>query len=360
MRYVTEFRDGAVAARLVERIQALSPVKANLMEVCGTHTMAIARTGIKGLLPEGVSLVSGPGCPVCVTPTRTVDEAIELARTDGVILTTFGDMIRVPGTSSSLQHEKAAGRDIRVVYSTLDALRIAEENPDKTIVFLAVGFETTSPSIACSLQLAEKKELDNFLILPAHKVVPPAMEALVSCEELSLDGFICPGHVSTIIGSRPYEFLARDHGIPCVITGFEPLDVLQGIYMLLKQVSDGRAEVEIQYTRSVRPEGNELAQKRLYEVFEVGDSTWRGIGTIPGSGLDLREEFKGYDATKRFDLHIPESKDPPGCRCGDVLRGIMSPSECGLFGKTCTPEHPVGPCMVSSEGSCAAAIEYGV
>ncbi len=360
MRYVSEFRDSTVASKLVERINALSPVKANLMEVCGSHTMAIARSGIKGLLPEGVSLVSGPGCPVCVTPTRTVDEAVELARTEGVILTTFGDMIRVPGTSSSLQHEKAAGRDIRVVYSTLDALRIAEENPDRTVVFLAVGFETTSPSIACSVQLAEKKGLDNFLILPAHKVIPPAMEALVACDELKLDGFICPGHVSTIIGSRPYEFIARDHNIPCVITGFEPLDILQGVEMLLKQVRDRKAAVEIQYTRSVRPEGNELAQKRLYEVFEVGDSTWRGIGTIPSSGLDLREEYEKYDATRRFDIKVPESKDPPGCRCGDVLRGIMSPGQCGLFGKTCTPEHPVGPCMVSSEGSCAAAHEYGV
>lgn len=358
MKYLSEYRDPVLAKKLVQSIKKISHRKINLMEVCGTHTVAISKSGIRQVLPDAVTLLSGPGCPVCVTANSDLDKAISLAQT-GVIFTTFGDMLRVPGSYSSLGEEKANGVDIRVVYSTLDALKIAKENPNRDVVFYAVGFETTAPTIAISLLEAEKRGIKNYSIYCVHKIVPPAMRALLDLGELGLDGFICPGHVSTIIGSNPYEFIAHEYHVPCVIAGFEPLDILQTIHMLVRQAENGEAKVEIQYTRSVVPQGNKVALEVMDKVFEAGDAEWRGIGIIPGSGLKVREEYAHFDAEKLFEVDVPPTKpDPPGCSCGEILRGIKFPYDCQLFGKACTPERPVGPCMVSSEGSCAAYYRY--
>ncbi len=358
MKYLSEYRDPVLAKKLVESIKKISHHKISLMEVCGTHTVAISKSGIRQVMPDNITLLSGPGCPVCVTANSDLDKAISMAQT-GIILTTFGDMMNVPGSYSNLSQEKANGIGIRVVYSTLDALKIAEENPDRDVVFFAVGFETTAPTIAISVLEAQKRGLKNYSIFCVHKIVPPAMKALLDLGELGLDGFICPGHVSTIIGSKPYEFIASEYHVPCVIAGFEPLDVLQTIYMLVKQVENGLAEVEIQYKRSVVPEGNKIALELMYKVFEVADADWRGIGIIPGSGLKVKEEYAQFDAEKLFEVDVPPTKpDPPGCSCGEILRGIKFPYDCKLFGKACTPERPVGPCMVSSEGACAAYYRY--
>jgi len=359
MKYINEFRNKDASLKIVEDIKrVLGGKEITLMEVCGTHTMAIYRYGIKGMLPEGIRLLSGPGCPVCVTDDSYIDGAIELSRKNDVIVTTFGDMMKVPGSESSLEKEKANGSDIRVVYSVLDALNIAVENPRKKVVFLGVGFETTVPTIAYTLISAGKKGIKNFFVLSAHKVIPPAMEAIVSGDRVNIDGFICPGHVSTIIGSVPYEFLARDYGVPCVIAGFEPIDILQSIYMLVRQVSENRSEVEIQYTRSVKVEGNIKARLIVDRVFEKDDAVWRGIGVIPGSGLKIRDEFGEFNAEHVFSFEYKPVKKNNGCICGKILQGINTPDECKLFRKVCTPETPVGPCMVSSEGTCAAYYKY--
>jgi len=346
---------------IVERIRNLmdaigKPVK--LMEVCGTHTVAIFRHGIRDIIPKEISLLSGPGCPVCVTPIKDVDFAIAISKLDGGILSTFGDMMRVPGSKQSLYHAQAEGAHVRVVYSPMDALMLAAENKDKNIVFFATGFETTSPSIAGTLFEAERTGVDNFYIYSAHKIVPPALKALLDSKDLKIDGLILPGHVSTIIGSKPYEFLASDYKVPSVITGFDAEDILRSIMMLLEQIASGRAQVEIQYTRVVREEGNKKAQALLNEYFEPCDANWRGIGIIPMSGLKLRERFTRYDVKHVFELDIPDSKEPKGCQCGLVLRGVKIPPDCRLFGKACTPEHPIGACMVSTEGSCAAYYKY--
>ena len=330
----------------------------NLMEVCGTHTMSVYRHGIKQVIPSQVHLLAGPGCPVCVTPTNIVDAAILLAKIPQVILTTFGDMIKVPGKESTLAIEKANGLDIRIVYSPLDALRMAQENPKKEIVFIGVGFETTAPIIAATILKAEKENITNFSVLCSHKVMPPPMKALVESREIRIDGFICPGHVSTITGAKIYDFLARDYHIPCVVAGFEPLDILQTIAMLLKQILENRAEVEIQYDRCITWNGNEKAQLVMDMVFEFCDTEWRGLGNIPGSGLRLREKFQAFDALVKFNIPLPESFKIPGCICGDILRGIRDSLDCRLFNNVCTPEHPIGPCMVSSEGTCAAFYKY--
>ncbi|MBM2825244.1 MAG: hydrogenase expression/formation protein HypD [Dehalococcoidales bacterium] len=358
MRFIDEFRDSAAGQSLVLRIQKKKTPAVNLMEVCGTHTVAIFKHGIRQLLPETVNLISGPGCPVCVTPNADIDKAIALAQNAGIILVTFGDMIKVPGSYSSLNQIKAAGADIRVVYSVLDALRMAEDNPRKSVVFFGVGFETTAPTTASAILEAERGGLDNFFLLSVHKVMPPAMKLLLDADEVHIDGFICPGHVSTIIGSEPYEFIPRQYGIPCVITGFEPLDILQGIDMLLEQVANGEPRVAIQYRRAVRPEGNPVALKYLATVFEVTDARWRGIGIIPGSGLKLGQQYRRFDAEHAFNIVTRPPKEAKGCRCGDVLRGVCLPAECHLFGKACTPEHPSGPCMVSTEGTCSAWYLY--
>lgn len=353
-----DFKDPKLARGLIDSIQALAPEHATLMEVCGTHTVAIARNGIRSLMPEGCRLASGPGCPVCVTSNHDIDAVIALARVPEVILTTFGDMTRVPGSTSSLLKEQAAGRDVRIVYSPLDALNIAKENPERQVVFVGVGFETTTPLIAIAIKRAKAMGLENFSVFAAHKNMPNAMDVLMRDPNLKVDALILPGHVSTIIGMEPWRFLAEKYGIPGVITGFEPLDVLEGIAMIMRQLHEGRAEIENAYTRGVMPQGNPVALAAIDEVFETCTATWRGLGPIEGSGYQIRDEFAQFDALRRFEPTIEPTKEPKGCRCGDVLRGIMAPDECPLFRKVCTPENPVGPCMVSSEGSCAAYFRY--
>ncbi|OQA25340.1 MAG: Hydrogenase expression/formation protein HypD [Verrucomicrobia bacterium ADurb.Bin345] len=329
-----------------------------LMEVCGTHTMSAFRSGLRSLLPPSVTLLSGPGCPVCVTSNAYLDRAIALARRPGTMVATFGDMIRVPGTETSLERARAEGAQVRVVYSALDALKMARENPRAEVIFLGVGFETTVPGTAWALREARER-VPNFRVLCAHKTMPHAMAALLRGGELRIDGFICPGHVSVIIGSQAYEFICRDFGTPCVVTGFEGADMLAGIAMLLRQLAESRAEVEIQYTRTVRREGNARARDVMNEVFRESDETWRGLGLIPRSGLAIRSRFAEHDAAVRFnDVAVPVPVEPKGCACGDVLRGSKTPRECPLFRKTCTPDHPVGACMVSSEGTCAAYYRY--
>jgi len=330
----------------------------NLMEVCGTHTVAIFRHGIRNIIPKEINLLSGPGCPVCVTPLKDVDTAIAISQLDGFILSTFGDMMRVPGSKQSLYHAQAEGAQIRVVYSPMDALKIASKDNGKTVVFFATGFETTSPSIAGTIFEAERLGIKKFFLYSAHKLIPPALQALVCSRDVKVDGFILPGHVSTIIGSRPYGFIATDYRIPSVITGFEATDILQGIMMILNQIAANKAEVEIQYKRVVREEGNQKAMSLLHEYFEPCDSHWRGLGVIPRSGLTLKEHMKHRDARTLYDIAIPDTQEPKSCLCGQVLRGIKKPTDCVLFGKKCTPEHPVGACMVSTEGSCAAYYKY--
>lgn len=352
------FKDPKLARGLIETIHRLAPEHATLMEVCGTHTVAIARNGIRDLMPEGLRLASGPGCPVCVTCNRDIDTVIALARIPNVTITTFGDMTRVPGSTSSLLAEQAAGRSVEIVYSPLDALAFAKAHPEREVVFVGVGFETTTPLVAMAIKRAKAMGLSNFTVFAAHKNMPGALELLVGDPTLELDALILPGHVSTIIGAEPYRFLAEKYGIPGVITGFEPVDVLQGIAMLVRQLHEGRAEIEIAYARGVMPEGNPVALAAIDEVFETCTATWRGLGDIPGSGYRIRDEFADFDAFRRFEPDVEPTRDPKGCRCGDVLRARIAPNECPLFRTVCTPENPVGPCMVSSEGSCAAYYRY--
>lgn len=352
------FKDPKLARGLIETIHRLAPEHATLMEVCGTHTVAIARNGIRDLMPEGLRLASGPGCPVCVTCNRDIDTVIALARIPNVTITTFGDMTRVPGSTSSLLAEQAAGRSVEIVYSPLDALAFAKAHPEREVVFVGVGFETTTPLVAMAIKRAKAMGLSNFTVFAAHKNMPGALELLVGDPTLELDALILPGHVSTIIGAEPYRFLAEKYGIPGVITGFEPVDVLQGITMLVRQLHEGRAEIEIAYARGVMPEGNPVALAAIDEVFETCTATWRGLGDIPGSGYRIRDEFANFDAVRRFEPDVEPTRDPKGCRCGDVLRARIAPNECPLFRTVCTPENPVGPCMVSSEGSCAAYYRY--
>ena len=352
------FKDPKLARGLIEIIHRLAPEHATLMEVCGTHTVAIARNGIRDLMPEGLRLASGPGCPVCVTCNRDIDTVIALARIPNVTITTFGDMTRVPGSTSSLLAEQAAGRSVEIVYSPLDALAFAKAHPEREVVFVGVGFETTTPLVAMAIKRAKAMGLSNFTVFAAHKNMPGALELLVGDPTLELDALILPGHVSTIIGAEPYRFLAEKYGIPGVITGFEPVDVLQGIAMLVRQLHEGRAEIEIAYARGVMPEGNPVALAAIDEVFETCTATWRGLGDIPGSGYRIRDEFANFDAVRRFEPDVEPTRDPKGCRCGDVLRARIAPNECPLFRTVCTPENPVGPSMVSSEGSCAAYYRY--
>jgi len=359
MDYQEEFRNRELIRGLVERIKKLDddvgPVK--LMEVCGTHTMAICRYCIGQLLPENIELLSGPGCPVCVTPGNYIDKAVALARLPDVIVTTFGDMFKVPGSTSSLEKEKAAGADVHVVFSPIDALTIARDRPGKRVVFLGIGFETTIPAVAVAIKEARSEGAGNYFVLCGHKLMPPALEALAE-GGARINGFICPGHVSAIIGTKPYEFLPRDYGIACVITGFEPLDIVQGIYMLLEQIAGGWPSVENQYTRLVKPEGNRVGQAAIADVFEPADVAWRGLGIIPRSGLRIREDFAAHDAERNIEFAAEPTVEKEGCICGEILQGIKTPHDCPLFGVHCTPVAPVGPCMVSSEGCCAAAYKY--
>ncbi|MEQ8201998.1 MAG: hydrogenase formation protein HypD [Syntrophomonadaceae bacterium] len=329
-----------------------------LMEVCGTHTMAIARSGIRELVPANLRLLSGPGCPVCVTAQGDIDAVIEIVKNPAVTLLTFGDMMRVPGTTSSLQEERSRGADIRVVYSPLDALATARQMPAREVVFLGIGFETTAPTVGVAIQEAAAAELANFSVLSLHKVVPPALEVIFADPDIRVDGLICPGHVVAVTGIGPYRHLAAKAHKPMVVTGFETRDILEGIVMLLRQLHQGQARVEIQYRRVVKPEGNVVAQQILQDVFEPADCRWRGLGLIPQSGLKIKAKYERYDA--RTKLEVPEIEDIPikGCACGEVLRGRISPSECALFGRGCTPLQPIGPCMVSQEGACAAYYRY--
>jgi len=359
MKYASEFRQGRLASGLIEKIKRSSRTPVNFMEFCGSHTVSIFRYGIRQVLPETVTTLSGPGCPICVTANADLDRAIALAQIPNVIVASFGDVLRVPGSFTSLQAVRAEGADVRVIYSAMDAIKIAEDNPNKKVILLGIGFETTTPTIAASIVQAKQENLDNFSVLSWHKLTPPAMKALLDAGDVALDGLICPGHVSIITGSQAWEFIARDYGIPCVVAGFEPLDILQCIDMLVTQAENGEAKVEIAYTRGVQHEGNTVAQRLMSQVFEPCPAQWRGMGTIPDSGLKLREEFSSFDAERVFDIDPGPTREPKGCICGEVLRGVKTPIDCPLFGRTCTPESPVGACMVSSEGSCFTYHLYG-
>ena len=359
MRFITEFRRSELAQGLISQIHRKSQIRVRFMEFCGGHTVTIFKYGIRQVLPETIEMVSGPGCPVCVTANADLDKAIALSQIPNVIITTFGDMLKVPGSHSSLQRAKADGADIRMVYSTMDALNIAAENPSRSVVFLGIGFETTAPTIAASVLQAEEKKIRNYHVLSLHKLCPPVIRAILDSAEVKLHGLVCPGHVSAVIGSHPWEFIARDYGIPCVVSGFEPLDILNCIDMLVSQVENGESRVEIAYRRGVHPEGNRQALKLMEQVFEACPADWRGIGEVPDSGLRLRKEYQDFDAELAFDIDPGPTYEPAGCICGDILRGIKTPLDCQLFGKACTPEYPVGPCMVSSEGTCSAYHLYG-
>jgi len=396
-KVVEQWRDPELAKILIEAIAKRAdqltelrgsnaePIK--IMEVCGTHTMAIAKWGLRAVLPDTITLISGPGCPVCVTANQDLDRAIELAKQPGVISCTFGDMMKVPGSYESLSDVKAKGHDVRIVYSPLDALDIAARETESQVIFISVGFETTAPLIAATIKRAETSQLDNFSICAIHKTVPEALRVLADDPQVQVSGLILPGHVSTIIGLEPYQFLAADFAVPGVIAGFEPVDILQGILMLLDQLLEKertaataasmsasasmstdtnadasietfKARIDLAYTRGVKAEGNPVALAAIKEVFEPCDAAWRGLGLIPGTGLQLREAFVDFDAAQRFDVELPDTLEPKGCQCGEILRGIISPHDCRLFGRPCSPENPLGPCMVSSEGSCAAWYRY--
>ncbi len=361
MRFVDEYRDPTAAAGLLARIAALAGDDAHsFMEVCGGHTHTIYRHGIEHVLPANVELVHGPGCPVCVLPMGRVDDAIAIANEPGVIFATFGDMMRVPGSKGNLLDAKAAGADVRFVYSPLDALQIAVENPDLTVVFFAVGFETTAPATALTLIEARDRRIPNFSVFSNHVTIVPPLRAILDSPDLRLDGFLGPGHVSSVIGQRPYRFVPAEYGLPLVTSGFEPLDILESIAMLLLQRREGRCEVENQYSRVVREEGNPRALAVLAEVFELRPHfEWRGLGSMANSGLMLRPEFSAFDAELRYSIPHVRVADPKACQCGDVLKGVIKPWECKVFGTACTPETPIGTCMVSSEGACAAYYSFG-
>ncbi|MBW2090957.1 MAG: hydrogenase formation protein HypD [Deltaproteobacteria bacterium] len=359
MNIFEEYRNPEIVMRLAEKIRRISSRPARIMEFCGGHTVAIMKNGIRQLLPPQVQLLSGPGCPVCVTATTDLNKAISLARLPDVIVTTFGDLLRVPGSKTSLQKVRAEGGDVRVVYSAQDALTIAQRHPEKSIVFVGIGFETTAPTIAASILEAEKREIKNYFVLSLHKLCPPVMKALLDSGEVMIDGIICPGHVSVIIGTRPYEFIPREYGIACAVSGFEPLDILRCVELLVMQIENRQPTVENAYQRAVKPQGNQEALRIMERVFEPGSAEWRGMGEIPDSGFLIKKEYDRFDAEKAFDIKSEPGYDPAGCICGDILRGIKTPVNCGLFGGDCVPEHPVGPCMVSSEGSCAAYYLYG-
>jgi len=369
VKYIDEYRDGRIAQAFARQIAGEVRAEASyrLMEFCGGHTHAISRFGITDLLPANVRMIHGPGCPVCVLPVGRIDMAIGLARRPEVTLCTYGDLMRVPGSrGASLLKAKAAGADIRMVYSTLDAVRIAEAEPSREVVFFAIGFETTTPPTALAIRLAAAKALKNFSVFCNHVLTPAAIQSILESPDVRalgrvrVDGFIGPSHVSTIIGTQPYEFFAEEFGKPVVVTGFEPLDVLQAILMLVRQVNEGRHEVENQYVRAVTRDGNAIAKGEVAEFFELRKSfEWRGLGVVPYSGLRLKQAYATFDAERRFDLADAGGEDNPACECGAILRGVKTPTECKLFGTLCTPDTPMGSCMVSSEGACAAHWTYG-
>ena len=348
------------AQRVLDAIRALELGEIRLMEVCGTHTMAIAKSGLRAMLPENVKLLSGPGCPVCVTPGEVIDAVLELAMRPGVIITTYGDMVRVPGSTpgDNLARRRALGARVEVVYSPVDAVTIARENPDKEVVFLGVGFETTAPGTAAAVLTAKEKGVKNFSLFSMLKTVEPALRALIASEGFNVQGFLCPGHVATIIGEEGFEFLPRDYALPAVISGFEPEDILSSVYLLCRQLAEGKSLVQNEYRRAVAPQGNPLARAMMEKCFGPRRDLWRGLGAIEASGLALRDELAEYDAEKKFGVTYKAAAKTTACRCGEVITGRLTPAQCPLFGRRCTPEDPVGPCMVSSEGACAAHYKY--
>jgi hydrogenase expression/formation protein HypD len=358
MKFIDEYRDKDAAQRFAQALRCITAKQWTLMEVCGGQTHAIVKFGIDELLPPAITLVHGPGCPVCVTPLEVIEKAIEIASLPNVIFCSFGDMLRVPGASKDLLSVKAAGGDIRIVYSPLDAVKLAVENPDREVVFFAVGFETTAPANAMAVFQAHRKGVRNFSMLVSHVLVPPAMEAILSSQDNRVQGFLAAGHVCAVMGWTEYEPIARKYRVPIVVTGFEPVDILQGIYMCVRQLEEGRAEVENQYSRTVRKEGNVAAQRLIREIFRVTPRKWRGIGEIPQSGLGLQEKYSSYDAEMRFGIADHTAEEPAECISGLILQGIKKPEECPAFGGSCTPELPLGATMVSSEGACAAYYHY--
>jgi hydrogenase expression/formation protein HypD len=361
MKFIDEYRDPVLVKGLLDHIGKLAAEigkQVTIMEVCGSHTAAIGRFGIRNLLPSNIKLISGPGCPVCVTSAEDVDIALYLANQPNVVFATYGDMLRVPGSKGeSLQKLRAVGADIRVIVSAVDCMSLVEANKDKEVVFMGIGFETTSPTIASMLKESRARGIKNFSVFSVHKVIPPAIKALIDDPALNIDGFLCPGHVSVIIGALPYQVITEADRA-AVITGFEPVDIFEGIYMILSQIKDKKKTVAIQYKRVVKPEGNPRAMAILHSVFYADAASWRGLGVIPGTGLFFREEYKEFDALRRFDVPPLESFENKACRCGDILRGIISPDECPLFKTACSPQNPIGPCMVSSEGTCSVYHRY--
>jgi len=357
MKYIDEYRKKDLILSVSEKLKSISKKEIVLMEVCGGHTMAIHRFGLPSLLPSTIKLISGPGCPVCVSSQHFIDMAMAYSKVPGVIVTTYGDLIRVPGSTTSLEKERANGSDIRIIYSVLESLEIAKKNLGKSVIFLGIGFETTAPLTAAAILQAKRENIANFYVLSAHKVMPPVMKALVA-EGVKIDGFIAPGHVSAITGTAIYNELASECGLGVVVSGFEPVDMMQAILMLTIQIESGTPKVEIQYQRVVNTPGNKTAQRMLDEVFELRDDIWRGLGVIVKSGLKIRENLSSFDAEKHFNVGVPESTELKGCICGQILRGLKTPVDCGLFGKKCTPADPVGACMVSGEGTCATYYKY--
>lgn len=361
MKYIDEYRDPDIARALVSRIRKRSEKlrgEITIMEVCGTHTHSINRFGIKGLLPGNVRLVSGPGCPVCVTSIEDIDKTLFLAKGEGVIFATFGDMLRVPGTGgASLEMIRGDGAEVAVVSSPLNAVSLAEEKPDKEVVLLGIGFETTSPTVAAAVMSSKKRGVKNFSVFSVHKVIPPAIKILLDDPKLNIDGFLCPGHVSIVLGAGAYSIIP-ERGRAAVVTGFEPVDILEGILMVIDQIVEDRPEVEIQYKRVVTEEGNPNARGAMDKVFDRAGAIWRGLGEIPESGLVFNSEYRSFDALTRFDIPAIKSEENKGCSCGEILKGVMNPDECPLFRSVCTPKNPVGPCMVSSEGACSAFYKY--
>jgi hydrogenase expression/formation protein HypD len=358
IRYLDEFRDPHLARGILEDIKRTSQRPIRLMEFCGGHTHAIGKAGLRQLLPETVQLRSGPGCPVCVTSATDLERAIALARLPGVTLATFGDMLRVPGASGSLQDARANGADVRMVYSALDALHMARQNPERKVILLAVGFETTAPTTAATLMQAEEERTPNFWVYNLHKLTPPATRAILEAGEVHLQGIIGPGHVTTIIGADAWRFLPDEFGMPCAIAGFEALDILRAISILVQMHADSHSDVCNAYGRSVQARGNQTAQRIMGQVFEIDVGDWRGFGPIPASGLSMRQEYAHRDAARAFGVEVSHAYEPAGCLCGEVLRGVISPQDCPLFAASCSPCAPVGPCMVSSEGACAAHYRY--
>lgn len=358
MKYINDFRNYKLSQRIIKEIETLTDNNITIMEVCGTHTMSICKSGIKELLPKNIRLISGPGCPVCVTPQSYIDASIELSKRKDVIITTFGDMISVPGSSSSLKTQRALGAEIKVVYSPLDSLKIARQNLDKEVVFLGVGFETTAPIIALSILKAKDESIRNFSVFQCIKTMPNVMKKLVEDKEVNIDGFLCPGHVSTVIGSRAFEFLSSEFNIPCVVAGFEYDDIIYAIYTIANMIIKGTSEIKNIYGRFVKYEGNEKAQHIISKIFTPAGSTWRGLGYIDGTGLELNEEYKNYDTKEKFNLNMVNLDIATGCICGEVLKGIKEPTDCKLFHKVCNPSNPVGACMVSQEGTCGIYYKF--